>query len=58
MPYKPLPNKDYTRAIAKRDGEVIKRALRNAKAFDWSKLEKIQSILQNNTPSKTSGCFT
>lgn len=57
MPYKPVPNKDYTRAIAKRDGEVIKKALRNAKAFDWSKLEKIQSILQNKTTTKSSGCF-
>lgn len=56
MLYKPVPNKDYTPAIAARDGKEIRRAMRNAKAFDWSKLEKIQAILQKKSTDRSPVC--
>ena len=56
MKYKPVPNKDYTHEMADRDGKEIRKALKSAKAYDWSKLEKIQAILQQNAPTNVKLC--
>ncbi len=57
MPYKPVPNDQYTKKMADRDRAVINKAVKSAPKLDWSKLEKIHSILQKKSSRHQSGCF-
>ena len=52
MPYKSIPNEQYTKKMADRDRAVIDKAIKRAASLDWSKLEKIQNLLRRKTSAK------